>query len=206
MRLTKDMKDNLINIIENKLTPPINSEHIKQWQERLQDIIYDVCIPEFKKLTETYEYATRIRITHWGYRHFDLTPFFPTYYTVAFEEMFGKNSYQLHHFKIEDSKVPAFTELVTEIFAKDEEYKEFSDVLRNLKATIRSCSTDKQLATMYPEFVQYFNKAGIVQKAVANLPSVYGLPDALAKYGLNLAKTKEEMAEEIQEETKETIH
>ena len=44
---------------------------------------------------------------------------------------------------------------------------------------------------MYPEFIKYFNAAGIVVQAEKQLPAKLGLPESLVKFGLVL-ETKEE--------------
>lgn len=50
---------------------------------------------------------------------------------------------------------------------------------------------------MYPDFVQYFNAAGITKApATKSLPVTFGLPDALAKFGLELKPTEPEETEE----------
>ncbi len=51
---------------------------------------------------------------------------------------------------------------------------------------------------MYPDFVQYFNAAGITKTpATKALPATFGLPDVLAKFGLTLSSSpKPEETEE----------
>ena len=68
----------------------------------------------------------------------------------------------------------------------------------NLAITVNSCVTNTQLAEMYPDFVQYFNSAGITKTpATKALPATFGLPDALAKFGLELSSSpKPEETEE----------
>lgn len=61
--------------------------------------------------------------------------------------------------------------------------KDFTETCNHLRSTINSCNTDKQLADMYPEFVQYFNHCGITVKSSRQVPVVYGLPDKLKEFG-----------------------
>ena len=73
-----------------------------------------------------------------------------------------------------------------------EECEEYENVMDNLAITVNSCVTDTQLAEMYPDFVQYFNAAGITKiPATKSLPATFGLPDALAKFGLELSSSPE---------------
>lgn len=74
----------------------------------------------------------------------------------------------------------------------------------NLAITVNSCVTDTQLAEMYPDFVQYFNSAGITKTpATKALPATFGLPDVLAKFGLELSSSPE--PEETEESNIDTL-
>ena len=73
-------------------------------------------------------------------------------------------------------------------------------MLNNLAIIVNSCTTDTQLADMYPDFVQYFNAAGITKApATKSLPATFGLPDALAKFGLNLSGSEKPTKDSTEE-------
>lgn len=87
---------------------------------------------------------------------------------------------------------PDFKSIYDKLTQLAKDCEEYEDVFDNLAITINSCTTDTQLADMYPDFVQYFNTTGITKApATKSLPATFGLPDALSKFGLNLSGSEE---------------
>lgn len=206
MRLTKQMKNNLLNIIQNKTKHPFKVQKDSITKE-LQEYIYKK-EPVFKQYLDLYveppypRYREKVEIN--GYYSYSI-------YVVAPSANYLKNlvgqklSYYCTEFPVKDKNPdyvidPDFKSIYDKLtqFAKDcEEYK---DIFDKLAITINSCTTDTQLAEMYPDFVQYFNSAGITKvPATKSLPATFGLPNALAKFGLNLSgseKPTEDFTEE----------
>lgn len=210
MRLTKQMKSSLLNIIQNKTKHPFKVQEGTITQE-LQDYIYKK-EPVFKQYLDLYveppysRYREKIEIN--GYYSFSV-------YVAAPSANYLKNlvgqrlSYYYTEFPVKDKNPdyvidPDFEPIYSKLtqFAKDCE--EYEDIFDKLAITINSCTTDTQLAEMYPDFVQYFNSAGITKvPATKSLPATFGLPDALSKFGLELSTSPE--PEETEEPNIDTL-
>lgn len=209
MRLTIAMKESLFNIIKNQTQNPFTDKKEVELEDRLAELIlsknpaYAHYIEAYKNkdyLTYTDKLIVRSskgnevfrlyvkNLPHSGYLYEIVEK--PRYYYCIIE----------NNTVILDKD---FEPLIKEILALAEEVQEYLDALDNLKCTINSCNTDKQLSEMYPEFIKYFNKAGIVQKANKQVPSVLGLPQSLTKFGLVLESQKESIEEEIRKEIQE---
>lgn len=211
MRLTKEMRSNLLNIIENKTKHPFKVQEDSITKE-FQDYIYKKA-PVFKEYLDLYEqppyqkFRESIRLNdNWTTSIYLIVP------TDSYlRSLIGqKNSWNRILFPVKeknpdysmDSDFKPIYDKLTQL-AKDCE--EYEDVLSNLAITINNCTTDTQLAEMYPDFVQYFNAAGITKTpATKSLPATFGLPDALAKFGLNL-KTKEEKLSSLEDTIRKDI-
>ena len=108
-----------------------------------------------------------------------------------------KPSYYCQEFPVKDKNPdyvvdPDFEPIYNKLTQFAKECEEYEDVFDKLAITINSCTTDTQLADMYPDFVQYFNAAGITKApATKSLPATFGLPDALSKFGLELSSSPE---------------
>lgn len=204
MRLTKQMKNNLLNIIQNKTKHPFKVQEESITQE-LQEYIFKK-EPVFKQYLNSYveppysRYREKIEINgrYWY-----------SIYVVAPSHEYVKNligqrlSYYCTEFPIKEKNPdyvidPDFKPVYDKLTKFAEECEEYENVMDNLAITVNSCVTDTQLAEMYPDFVQYFNSAGITKTpATKALPATFGLPDALAKFGLELSSSpKPEETEE----------
>lgn len=206
MRLTKQMKNNLLNIIQNQTKHPFKVQEGTITQE-LQDYIYKK-EPVFKQYLDLYvdppysRYREKIEIN--GYYSFSIYITAPSAGYV--KKLIGqKPSYYCQEFPVKDKNPdyvvdPDFEPIYNKLTQFAKECEEYEDVFDKLAITINSCTTDTQLADMYPDFVQYFNAAGITKApATKALPATFGLPDALAKFGLNLSgseKSTEDSTEE----------
>lgn len=209
MRLTKQMKENLYVIISNKTVNPLETvEHklIKQ----IQDVIYEQ-EPLFKQYVDKYgiNYSMRETFYVYGIKNSNYSTsidlFVPTV-SIARKIILGSTESNSIHSpeKVQEAVLEPITKLA-EAFDKQFEY---FDTLSNLRTTIDSCTTDKQLANMYPEFVKYFNKAEITVKSQKQLPAKLGLPENLTKYGLVLEteeerETKKDLEETIKQDIEE---
>lgn len=204
MRLTKQMKNNLLNIIQNKTKHPFKVQEESITQE-LQEYIFKK-EPVFKQYLNSYveppysRYREKIEINgrYWY-----------SIYVVAPSHEYVKNligqrlSYYCTEFPVKEKNPdyvidPDFKPVYDKLTKFAEECEEYENVMDNLAITVNSCVTDTQLAEMYPDFVQYFNSAGITKTlATKALPATFGLPDALAKFGLELSSSpKPEETEE----------
>ena len=196
MRLTKQMKNNLLNIIQNKTKHPFKVQEEAITQE-LQEYIFKK-EPVFKQYLDSYveppypRYREKIEIN--GRYWYSIYAVAPSHEYV--KNLIGQRlSYYCTEFPVKEKNPdyvidPDFKPVYDKLtqFAKDCE--EYEDVMNNLAITINSCVTDTQLAEMYPDFVQYFNAAGITKTpATKALPATFGLPDALAKFGLELSSS-----------------
>lgn len=209
MRLTLTMKENLFNIIKNQTQHPFTDKKENELQHRLAELIlsknpaYASYIEAYKNkdyLTYTDKLIVRSSKGNEVFRiYVENLP-----HSGYLYETFEKQRYYYciieNNTKILDKD---FEPLIQEMLSLAEEVQEYLDALDNLKHTINSCTTDKQLAEMYPEFIKYFNKAGIVQKTNKQLPSVLGLPQSLTKFGLVLESQRESIEEEIRKEIQE---
>lgn len=193
MRLTKAMKDSLLNIIQNKTKHPFKIQEDSITKE-LQEYIYKK-EPVFKQYLDLYEqppyqkFRESIRLNDdWTTTIYLIVP------TDSYlRSLIGqKNSWNRILFPVKEKNPdyvidPDFKPIHDKLTQLAKDCEEYEDVFDNLAITINSCTTDTQLAEMYPDFVQYFNAAGITKTpATKQLPATFGLPDALAKFGLEL--------------------
>lgn len=191
MRLTRLMKDNLFTIIKNKTTSPLEPI-IDGLIEEIQQIIYKDQ-PVFKQFVDVYGLSgyMRERVYVHGIQHnkeyHAINLFLPQTSLIA---KFNKENHATNNVRFNSLSDFAKEPLVKLMKAIDNNV-EYQKTLDNLQTTIDSCSTDKQLADMYPDFIKYFNAAGIVVQAQKQLPAKLGLPESLVKFGLVL-ETKEE--------------
>lgn len=191
MRLTRLMKDNLFTIIKNKTTSPLEPI-IDGLVEEIQQAIYK-SEPIFKQFVDEYGLIVfmRERVYVHGIQHnkscHAINLFLPKTSLIA---KFNKENHATNNIRFDSLSDFAKEPLVKLMNAIDSNV-EYQKTLDNLQATIDSCSTDKQLADMYPDFIKYFNAAGIVVQAQKQLPAKLGLPESLVKFGLVL-ETKEE--------------
>lgn len=206
MRLTKAMKDSLLNIIQNKTKHPFKVQEDSITKE-LQDYIYKK-EPVFKQYLDLYEqppyqkFRECIRLNDdWTTSIYLIVP--TDFYLRS---LIGqKTSWNRILFPVKEKNPdyvidPDFEPLHDKLTQLAKDCEEYEDVFDNLAITINSCTTDTQLAEMYPDFVQYFNTAGITKTpATKQLPATFGLPDALTKFGLELSSSPE--PKEIEEST-----
>lgn len=196
MRLTKAMKDSLLNIIQNKTKHPFKVQEDAITQE-LQEYIYKK-EPVFKQYLDLYEeppfnkFRECIRLNDdWTTSIYLIVP------TDSYlRSLIGqKNSWNRILFPVKEKNPdyvidPDFKPIHDKLTQLAKDCEEYEDVFDNLAITINNCTTDTQLAEMYPDFVQYFNAAGITKTpATKALPATFGLPDALAKFGLELSSS-----------------
>lgn len=198
MRLTKQMKNDLLRVIQNQTKHPFKVQEDSITKE-LQEYIYKK-EPVFKQYLDLYveppypRYREKIEIN--GYYSYSI-------YIAAPSANYLKNlvgqklSYYSTEFPVKDKNPdyvidPDFEPIYNKLTKFAKECEEYEDVFDKLAITINSCTTDTQLAEMYPDFVQYFNAAGITKTpAIKALPATFGLPDALAKFGLELSSSPE---------------
>lgn len=198
MRLTKAMKDSLFTIIRNKTKHPFKVQEDSITKE-LQEYIYKK-EPVFKEYLDLYveppysRYRESIEIN--GYYTQSVFIIAPSnaylksligqvvnYYSTEFPVRQKNPNYAMD---------PDFKPIYDKLEAFAKECTEYDMLMNNLAITIHSCTTDTQLAEMYPDFVQYFNTAGITKtSATKALPATFGLPDALSKFGLELSSSPE---------------
>nr|DAV68808.1 MAG TPA: Nucleotide modification associated domain 5 [Caudoviricetes sp.] len=206
MRLTKAMKNNLLNIIQNKTKHPFKVQEESITQE-LQEYIFKK-EPVFKQYLDSYveppypRYREKIEIN--GRYWYSIYAVAPSHEYV--KNLIGQRlSYYCTEFPVKEKNPdyvidPDFKPIYNKLVQLAKDCKEYEDVFDNLAITINSCTTDTQLAEMYPDFVQYFNTAGITKTpATKQLPATFGLPDALTKFGLELSSSPE--PKEIEEST-----
>lgn len=198
MRLTKQMKNNLLNIIQNKTKHPFKVQEDSITKE-LQEYIYKK-EPIFKQYLDLYEkppfnkFREGIRLNgDWSITIYLIVPT-DSYLRDLIGQAKGWGSLL---FPVKDKNPdyvidPDFKSIYDKLTQLAKDCGEYKDVFDNLAITINSCTTDTQLADMYPDFVQYFNTAGITKApATKSLPATFGLPDALSKFGLNLSGSEE---------------
>lgn len=191
MRLTRLMKDNLFTIIKNKTTSPLEPI-IDSLIGEIQEAIYK-SEPVFKQFIDKYGISAYMRekVYVHGIQHAKeyhaINLFLPKTSLIA---KFNKENHATNIIRFDNLSDFAKEPLIKLMEAIDNNV-EYQKTLDNLETTIDSCSTDKQLADMYPDFIKYFNAAGIVVQAQKQLPAKLGLPESLVKFGLVL-ETKEE--------------
>lgn len=215
MRLTKQMKENLFNIIKNKTTKPLTQTFLDEMKGKIQEIVWQE-EPLFKQYYDKYgfTYGSRLSLnfsennTRFRSQYKKcidvLLPNIDDQMSILLQDEFKVN--QLKH----DTKVhyicretleffkPEYQTLFTEILDKLDEQLEYRKVMNELETIINTFTTDTALVQAYPDFEQYFLQAGITNKPKKALPSVTGLPDVLSKYGVKLKK--DSLEEEIRQE------
>lgn len=203
MKLTKTHKQSLYNIIVNKLTDP-SKEIFKEIKDKMQEWVFSKADPAFELFYKAYgtpltEYLIAdVQFNGRTHAH-SITLYIPTYGFLTSISYLGFETRYImsKNFNSVIDKYPELDWLIPKTKEALELLKQFQEDLCNLEHTINSCTTDTQLSEMYPDFVQFFNKAGITKKVVKQLPSVLGLPENLSKYGLKLTTT-----ESIEENTR----
>lgn len=211
MRLTKAMKNSLLTIIRNKTKHPFKVQEDSITKE-LQEYIYKK-EPLFKEYLDLYVAPPYSR--HRG--SIEINGYYTqSLFIIAPSNAYLKNligqvvSYSSTEFPVRQKNPdyvmdPDFKPIYAKLEAFAKECTEYDMLMDSLAITIHSCNTDTQLAKMYPDFVQYFNAAGIVKTPVTKaLPTTFGLPNALAKFGLNL-KTKEEKLSSLEDTIRKDI-
>lgn len=217
MRLTKQMKSDLFNVIKNKTTRPFGDTFKSKYKEELQKLI-NKQEPIFAKYYETYGYSYGVQYYlyfgvdngRWSNGLRDhllinlpavddqmkllLDPEALEDHINRKEVIYTVCSETLNYFKDE------YRPLLSEILEEFLKYEEYYRVLNELHDIIQTFSTDTALVQAYPEFEQYFIQAGITNKPKRALPSVTGLPNVLEKYGVKLSKDVDTLAEEIKQE------
>lgn len=210
MRLTKQMKNNLLNIIKNKTKHPFKVQEESITQE-LQEYIFKK-EPVFKQYLDLYEEPPFNRFREGIYVNSDWST---TIYLIVpsdtyLRKLIGQaKGWGKLLFPVKDKNPdyvldPDFEPIYNKLTQLAKDCEEYDNVFDNLAITINNCTTDTQLAEMYPDFVQYFNAAGITKTpATKALPATFGLPDALAKFGLALSSSSE--PEETEEPNIDTL-
>lgn len=212
MRLTKNMKDNLYNIIVNRTVSPMENWY-EDFQKRFQQTIYD-CNPEFikfleayPKLKNSYTFRNLISLSTKGVYHSNSHTAFYVYAPIANITIKPsyRDNYDTKYYKPDnkDYFLKEYLKLYQEWWGKYEEEQEYKKTLETLYESIRAFNTDTALLKAYPEFEQFFKLASITNKPIKYLPSVTDLPASLEKYGLNIKPTVETVEQEIKEEMKE---
>lgn len=210
MRLTKQMKNNLLNIIQNKTKHPFKVQEDSITKE-LQEYIYKK-EPVFKQYLDLYEEPPFNRFREGIHLNSDWST---TIYLIVPSDSYLRNlvgqakGWGKILFPVKDKNPdyvldPDFEPIYNKLTQLAKDCEEYDNVFDNLAITINNCTTDTQLAEMYPDFVQYFNAAGITKApATKSLPATFGLPDALAKFGLELSTSPE--PEETEEPNIDTL-
>lgn len=197
MRLTKEMRSNLLNIIENKTKHPFKVQENSITKE-LQEYIYKK-EPVFKEYLDLYEqqpyqrFCECIRLNDdWSTSIYLIVPT-DSYLRslIGQKQGWGTILFPVKNKNPDYAMDPDFEPIYNKLVQLAKDCEEYEDALSNLTITINNCSTDKQLADMYPDFIKYFNAAGIVVQTQKQLPAKLGLPESLVKFGLVL-ETKEE--------------
>nr|DAX35492.1 MAG TPA: Nucleotide modification associated domain 5 [Caudoviricetes sp.] len=197
MRLTKEMRSNLLNIIENKTKHPFKVQENSITKE-LQDYIYKK-EPVFKEYLDLYEqqpyqrFRECMRLNNdWSTSIYLIVPT-DSYLRslIGQKQGWGTILFPVKNKNSDYAMDPDFEPIYNKLVQLAKDCEEYKDALSNLAITINNCATDKQLADMYPDFIKYFNAAGIVVQAQKQLPAKLRLPESLVKFGLVL-ETKEE--------------
>lgn len=167
MRLTKDMKSSLVHVIISTLTFPQTVEEI---QKEFNELV-EQSLPE------------------------DVRKFRKKYPTALLRDSLDRHKCKLHpDHSFNDSVCTGNYNFFREILAQPEhpftiwhtakmkQMEEWRTMVNDLTNTIHQFTTDKQLRETYPEFQQYFNKAGITP-SISKLPALTGVTTSLKKYG-----------------------
>lgn len=188
MRLTRYMKENLYNIIKNQTKNPITGIE-NECTAKLQEWVFKHCEPCVKEFYDLYGLYERHSICFYKHQYKNLTVIVPCYKwftSIHNPKAIATNNYKSDRWEEVEKAHPDLAEICDkyqEGIALEQEYLEH---LKNVREIIFNCNTDKQLSEVFPEFVQFFNKAGIIHKTTPNLPAKLGLTEALCKYGLKL--------------------
>ena len=210
MRLTKQMKNNLLNIIKNKTKHPFKVQEESITQE-LQEYIFKK-EPVFKQYLDLYgeppfnRFRESIHLnSDWSTTIYLIVPSDSYLRNIVGQTKgWGKILFPVKEKNPDYVMEPDFEPIYDKLTQLAKDCKEYEDVFDNLAITVNSCVTDTQLAEMYPDFVQYFNSAGITKTpATKALPATFGLPDTLAKFGLELSSSPE--PEETEESNIDTL-
>lgn len=167
MRLTKDMKSSLVHVIVSTLTFPQTVEEI---QKEFNELV-EQSLPE------------------------DVREFRNKYPTALLRDSLDRHKCRLHpDHSFNDNVCTGTCHFFREILAQPEhpftiwhtakmkQMEEWKTMVNDLTNTINQFTTDKQLRETYPEFQQYFNKAGITP-SISKLPALTGVTASLKNYG-----------------------
>lgn len=193
MRLTKYMKENLYTIIKNQTKNPITDIE-NECVVKLQEWVFNHCEPCVKEFHNVYGLYERHSIYFYNHQYKYLTVLVPCYKWFTSDKnsnAIATNNYKSDKWKEVEKAHPDLAEICDKYQEGLKLEQEYLEHLKNVKEIIFNCNTDKQLSEVFPEFVQFFNKAGIVHYAKPNLPTKLGLPEALCKYGLKLEPEEE---------------
>lgn len=167
MRLTKDMKSALVRVIVSTLTFP---QTVKEIQKEFDDLVEQSLPEDVRKFRRKHPNALLRDSLDWNKSR--LHP------DHIFNESVCTGNYNFFREILAQPEHP-FTIWHT---AKMKQMEEWRVMVNDLNNTIHQFTTDKQLRETYPEFQQYFNKAGITP-SVSKLPALTGVTTALKKYG-----------------------
>ena len=167
MRLTKDMKSSLVHVIVSTLTFPQTVEEIQKEFNELVEKYLPEDVREFRKKYPTALIRDRL--------HWHKCKLHPDY---NFNDGVYTGDYSFLREILAQPEHP-FTIWHT---AKMKQMEEWETMVNDLTNTILQFTTDKQLRETYPEFQQYFNKAGITP-SISKLPALTGVTTSLKKYG-----------------------
>lgn len=167
MRLTKDMKSSLVHVIVSTLTFPQTVEEIQKEFNELVEKSLPEDVRKFRKKYPTALHRDRLDL-HKSKLHPD----------HSFNDSVCTGNYSFFREILAQPEHP-FTIWHT---AKMKQMEEWRTMVNDLTNTIHQFTTDKQLRETYPEFQQYFNKAGITP-SISKLPALTGVTTSLKKYG-----------------------
>lgn len=167
MRLTKDMKNSLVQAIVSTLVFPQTVEEI---QKEFNDLVEQSLPEDIRKFRK--KYPTALLRDSLGWNQSKLHP------NHRFNESVSTGNYRFFNEILEQPEHP-FTIWYK---AKKKQLAEWQEMIDDLTNTINQFTTDKQLRETYPEFQQYFNKAGITP-SISKLPALTGVTTSLKKYG-----------------------
>lgn len=167
MRLTKDMKSSLVRVIVSTLTFPQTVEEIQKEFDELVEQSLPEDVRKFRK-----KYPTALLRDSLDWHKCKLHP------DHSFNDSVCTGNYNFFSEILAQPEHP-FTIWHT---AKMKQMEEWRTMVNDLNNTIHQFTTDKQLRETYPEFQQYFNKAGITP-SISKLPALTGVTTSLKKYG-----------------------
>lgn len=211
MRLKIQHKEDLYNLIKGKLRPNLTVS-FEEAEKYINEKIYAIFPPEWKKVDDyitTFVIDTP-EIDYFPREYLTQLPFINDKGHLEYKGVRTQmpslittiNWVKNYGFPIENSRMSHYSRTTKPLTLEHKlagEVKdtsvidwfndnfinpmiEFDKVCRELQSTIYSCSTDKKLKEMYPEFEKYFTTVGIVP-TVSKVPAIYGLPDKLKKFG-----------------------